>query len=177
LNPNIRASIISGLLNPHVYLRFNPGAPDDHEAEPDLHLLPDISILFRRYLDSGKLINVWDWYQSFVAVCDTQRAERKKNLELARNQANSSKSKSPKKKKGKTNARDSSPTKGSGKGKEVDQECVPEEEEPDEETWSQETHARFIRTLHELDYLGFIRHTGRKKDCVMRTVWEGEWDE
>jgi origin recognition complex subunit 3 len=97
-------------------------------------------------------------------------------LELARNQTSSPKSKSPKKRKGRTNARDSSPTKGKGKGKEVDQERA-SEEEPDEETWSQETHARFIRALHELDYLGFIRHTGRKKDCVMRTVWEGEWDE
>jgi origin recognition complex subunit 3 len=31
-----------------------------------------------------------------------------------------------------------------------------------EEEWHMEVQARFIRALQELDYLGFIKHTGRK---------------
>jgi len=38
------------------------------------------------------------------------------------------------------------------------------------ENWRLEVQARFIRALHELDYVGFIKHTGRKRDHVLRTV-------
>ncbi|KAJ7102598.1 origin recognition complex subunit 3 N-terminus-domain-containing protein [Mycena belliarum] len=47
----------------------------------------------------------------------------------------------------------------------------------DEERWKLAVQARFVRALHELDYLGFIKHTsrgggggGRKGEYVLRTV-------
>lgn len=58
--------------------------------------------------------------------------------------------------------------KGKGKGKKVEQ-------EEDNEKWKLSVQARFMRALHELDYLGFIKHTsrgggGRKGEYVLRTV-------
>jgi origin recognition complex subunit 3 len=50
--------------------------------------------------------------------------------------------------------------------------------EEEGEEWKLEVQARFIRALHELDYLGFVKHTGRKRDHVLRTVFEvGDDDE
>ncbi|KAJ7139393.1 origin recognition complex subunit 3 N-terminus-domain-containing protein [Mycena epipterygia] len=59
------------------------------------------------------------------------------------------------------------PTKGKEKGKKV--------EPKDDEKWNLGVQARFMRSLHELDYLGFIKHTsrgggGRKGEYVLRTV-------
>jgi origin recognition complex subunit 3 len=51
-----------------------------------------------------------------------------------------------------------------GKGK--------EKEDEEGEEWKLEVQARFIRALHELDYLEFAKHTGRKRDHVMRTLFE-----
>lgn len=39
--------------------------------------MPDVSILFNRYLDSGKKVNVYDWFESFQSVLETQRKEMK----------------------------------------------------------------------------------------------------
>jgi origin recognition complex subunit 3 len=42
----------------------------------------------------------------------------------------------------------------------------------DDEMWNTELHARFMHSLHELDWLGFIKHTKRKMDHVAKTVFE-----
>lgn len=46
-------------------------------------------------------------------------------------------------------------------------EDYPEESEDDLEKWKMEVQARFIRALHELDYIDLIKHTSRKADHVM----------
>ncbi|KAJ7126547.1 origin recognition complex subunit 3 N-terminus-domain-containing protein [Mycena crocata] len=46
--------------------------------------------------------------------------------------------------------------KAKGKGKKVEQ-----GDSDDDEKWKLSVQARFIRSLHELDYLGFIKHTSR----------------
>ncbi|KAF7353752.1 Origin recognition complex subunit 3-like [Mycena venus] len=61
--------------------------------------------------------------------------------------------------------------KGKGKGKKVEAEAEADEDE----RWKLGVQARFMRALHELDYLGFIKHTsrgggGRKGEYVLRTV-------
>ena len=115
--------------------------PRGKEREPPaLWEHPDTGILFRRYLDSGKMINVYDWFESFAVVLEDQRRQKK----------------------GPT-----SPRKGKGKERQID---VGEEE--DDEKGKMEMQARFIRALHELDYLGFLKHTGRKADHVIKTVLE-----
>ncbi|KAF7965177.1 hypothetical protein HWV62_45264 [Athelia sp. TMB] len=162
INPSVRASIISGLLHPFEYIDI---ADADHTAarkeQPELWELPDTSILFRRYLDSGKMINVYDWYESFGQVLETQQEQTRRP-----------KVKTPKKR------QSASPRKPRGKGKQRQLEDLDEEEgdeqgdEEAEEKWKVEVQARFMRALHELDYLGFIKHTGRKADHVLRTVFD-----
>lgn len=139
---------MSSLLRPQEF--SEPENQENEEfAEPQLWELPDTSILFRRYLDSGKMINVYDWFESFQLVLETQR----KHLEKKR----VDKQGSPKRL-------------GKGKAKQVQQEA--EEDGEDDEKWKIEVQARFMRALQELDYLGFIKHTGRKADHVMRTVYD-----
>ena len=45
-------------------------------------------------------------------------------------------------------------------------------DEEEEEQWKVEVQARFMRALHELDFMGFVRHTGRKPDHVIRTIYD-----
>jgi len=111
-------------------------------ADRALWELPDTSILFQRYLDSGKMINVYDWFESFQLALETQRQHLKEKR-----------------------INKSSPRKGKGK------KCQ-EFDEEDEEKWKIQVQARFVRALHELDYTGFIKHTGRKADHVLRTVFD-----
>ena len=76
------------------------------------------------------MINVFDWYQSFAAVLETQRD---RVLEIEDQLAG---------------------------------------EEVEDERWGMEVQARFIRGVHELDFMGFLKHTGRKPDHVTRTVFD-----
>ncbi|CAA7266184.1 unnamed protein product [Cyclocybe aegerita] len=153
INPSIRASIIAGLLRPHEFLEdLEIRVVRQRPIPKALWELPDTSILFKRYLDSGKMVNVYDWYEAFKSVLDTQRTQL---LEAA---AMSSGTPS------------SSPRKRGRKPK--NQQPLLDTTEVEEEKWGIETQARFIRALHELDYLGFIKHTGRKADHVLRTVFD-----
>ena len=110
--------------------------------------LPDTCILFKRYLDSGKMINVFDWFESFKSALETQKTHQ-----IAMSTVSAPSGSSPRK-----------------KGRK--QKKVAVMTEGDEEEWKIEVQARFIRSLHELDYLGFIKHTGRKADHVLRTVFD-----
>jgi origin recognition complex subunit 3 len=166
INPSIRASIISGLLHPLDYV--NPDESKKHPAE--MWELPDTSILFHRYLDSGKMINVYDWFESFAVVLESQKRHLKK---LSKSNGSDGGSKAPTPRNGKGKG------KGKGKQRQVDEDMDVDEDGDgedeygeDEEKWKMEVQARFIRSLHELDYLGFIKHTGRKADHVLRTVFD-----
>jgi origin recognition complex subunit 3 len=104
------------------------------------------------------MINVYDWFESFQTILETQRMELR-----TRND-----------KKRKT-TRTPSPRKRGNKMKEQpQQQQQPEETEETLERWKVEVNARFIRALHELDYLGFIKHTKRKgkADHVLRTLFD-----
>ena len=80
------------------------------------------------------MINVYDWYESFSQVIESQRSH------LA-------------------------PADGGEDGGHG-------EEEEDEEGWRMHVQARFVRALHTLDFVGFVKHTGRKAEHVMRTVYD-----
>ncbi|KAG2040662.1 origin recognition complex subunit 3 N-terminus-domain-containing protein [Suillus americanus] len=149
INPSPRASVLAGLIHPQDYM--SPGQRSGDDEDDDL---PDISILFKGYLESAKMINVYDWFESFVGFLEA----RKRRV-------------------GKTHIPDGvngtsrTPSRKKGKQKQVEVEDVDEGAGEDEE-WLMEVQARFIRALQELDYLGFIKHTGRKVDHVMRTVFD-----
>lgn len=39
------------------------------------HMDPDTCILFRRYTEAGKVINLYDWFESFVVSVEGERGE------------------------------------------------------------------------------------------------------
>ena len=96
------------------------------------------------------MINVYDWFESFKTVLETQVKKVKSGRGTP---------KKKKKGKGKQRAVESEPGEGEG-------------EEEEEEKWKLEVQARFMRAMHELDYLGFVKHTGRKADHVLRLVFD-----
>lgn len=149
INPSPRASILAGLIHPQDYVSGEQRNGDDEDDD-----LPDISILFKGYLESAKMINVYDWFQSFVVFLEG-RKRRVENTRIPDGADGTSRTPSRK-----------------GKQKQVEDEVVDEDAGEDEEEWLVEVQARFIRALQELDYLGFIKHTGRKVDHVMRTVFD-----
>lgn len=123
------------------------GIQANERADDGLALweLPDTSILFRRYMEAGRLVNVYDLYESFAVVLETQKEKH---------------------------AIPATPRK-QGKGKRrVIEENEESQEDAAEEAWMTEVHARFTRALHELDYMGFVKHTGRKADHIFRTVYD-----
>jgi len=148
LSPSVKASVLAALLRPYSFTGRQQ-APRDL----DLADLPDSTILFKRYLDSGRLINAYDWFESFKSVLDVQRERQR----VAQGKG-----------KGKAKAR---ATKGAKRKRDALSESEPEAEEDDEE-WKVQVQTRFMRALHELDQLGFIVHTGRKEEHVQRTVFD-----
>ncbi|KAI6022101.1 origin recognition complex subunit 3 N-terminus-domain-containing protein [Pisolithus marmoratus] len=182
LNPSIRASILAGLLYPQEFSTsvaangrsvHNNTEGDGEDEDDSLLHMPDTTILFRRYLESGKMINVYDWFESFSVVLEAQKRhyQRAQSRNLPEHNGRPPTPRTPR-----TPSRHSRGGKGRQR-KEKDSDDPPEqqaEEETEEETenWRLEVQARFIRALHELDYIGFIRHTGRRADHVMRTVFD-----
>ncbi len=104
------------------------------------------------------MINIYDWFESFKTVLEAQR------LHLMETPAAGATTSSSPRKRGRSK---------STKGKQKKATMTEEEEE----RWKVEIQARFIRALHELDYLGFIKHTVRKADHVVRTVFEVDEDD
>jgi len=116
--------------------------------------VPDTSILFRGYLEAGKMINVFDWYQSFAAVLETRR-------QMGFGTEDQKQAGDP----------PSDPAPGRGQS-DHDGVTQGDGEEDEDERWGMEVQARFIRGVHELDFMGFLKHTGRKPDHVARTVFD-----
>jgi origin recognition complex subunit 3 len=84
------------------------------------------------------MINVYDWYESFSQVIESQRSH------LA-------------------------PADGHASGAAESGSHVDAEED---EEWRMHVQARFIRALHTLDFVGLVKHTGRKAEHIMRTVYD-----
>ena len=141
------------------------------------------------------MINVYDWFESFQTILETQRMEslsrtrstndddddnnnNKRPKKRTRTRTPSPRKRGNKMKQGQTPAeteegleRTPSPRK---RGNKMKQQQAEAETEESLERWKVEVNARFIRALHELDYLGFIKHTNRKgrADHVLRTLFD-----
>ena len=95
------------------------------------------------------MINVYDWYESFSLVLENQTRHQRKAHSDPENKSEA----------------------GGEKGGVLEQDGLAGDED-DDEAWKMHVQARFMRALHELDYAGLIKHTGRKADHIMRTVFE-----
>jgi origin recognition complex subunit 3 len=120
---------------------------------------PDICILFGRYANAGRTINVYDWFESFMQGVEAARLRARKV------------------------DKPSAKSTGKGKGKARKSAVVVEEEgegrgdgDGEEEGWRREVYGRFMWAVHEMDMLGLLRWTGRgtgKKgaECAGKVVW------
>ena len=150
LNPNPHLSIVTSLLEPHEYL----GWDRDTASRTSLTSLPDVAILFRRYVESGKMINIYDWYESFsMALEDLGSQEEDENdIEI---------DDTPSKRK----------TRGSGAAS-LGTRQVANRANHDAIGQKRDVQARFMRSMHELAFVGFLKHTGRKADHVLKTIFD-----
>ncbi|KAL6306948.1 origin recognition complex subunit 3 N-terminus-domain-containing protein [Sparassis latifolia] len=179
INPAPRATIISALLHPyafadaHAELFRTPNSLqgdvleetitiDGEGATRALWELADTSILFHRCAEAGRMVNVYDWFQAFAVVLEEQRRQLWRMHRRAEDR--------PRNEKGKDKER-AAEMEIDGGGEE-DDEGEDDDQGEDEEKWRVEVQARFIRALHELDYMGFVKPTGRKADHIVRTTFD-----
>ena len=157
-------AMITGLTSSRNNQDHRTALQDDLDEDEDIRTLwelPDTSILFRGYVEAGKMVNVYDWFQSFASVLDAQRYQQRMQ--------SSSMPHSPSKN-GINGGRAGRGLEDADADAEVEGEDCDEDEE--DEAWRAEVQARFMRALHELDYMGFIKHTGRKADHIIRTIYD-----
>lgn len=187
INPAPRLSTVSALMHPDEFVRAYsqlmdegpreeaPGvdvdvdlalanAEDEEGRAPALWQLPDASILFRRYADAGRMVNVFDWFQSFAVVLEGQRRHLRRRERDADPAANGKPGTNG------TGAR-AALRKADEEGTDEDEDDHSEDDDGSEE-WREEMQARFMRALHTLDHMGLVRHTGKKADHIIRTVYD-----
>lgn len=125
----------------------------EEDTENSLKIIdPDICVLFSRYMEAGKTINAYDWYESFAQGLEVSR--ERIPIPIAPVKAG----------------------KGKSKTKAVDASVDANTNVVEDELWRRETFARFMWSLHELDMLGVLRWSGRgsgKKgaECAGKVVW------
>ncbi|OBZ66967.1 Origin recognition complex subunit 3 [Grifola frondosa] len=169
VNPAPRVTVVSALLRPHDFMhaysqlkrRYTGAAEstdegDDDTPAPTLWMHPDTSILFRRYMEAGRMVNVYDWFESFAVVLEDQRRRQNGKGDKGKEKA----------------GQEDAEMDVDEDGEDVDEDAEAETDGEEAEHWKVEVQARFIRALHELDYMGFVKHTGRKADHVIRTVYD-----
>jgi origin recognition complex subunit 3 len=117
--------------------------------------MPDTCALFQRSLDAGRLLNIADWFGAFVSIMQHEDVVRTS-----------------------TQAELSQTSRGAGRSRRATSSVhvgsdIDAEGEVDEALEVQrEYQARFLQSIHELEFLGLIQATGRRKEHVMRTVFE-----
>ncbi|ORZ01077.1 origin recognition complex subunit 3 N-terminus-domain-containing protein [Syncephalastrum racemosum] len=114
-----RATIQTGLSQPWHYLSCECCAGDLHQQQ-GASIQPttqDSCILYKLYLECGRMINLYDWFVAFGCIIEREKRPKGRCLE------------------------------------------------------ENEVQARFVRSVAELQYMGFIRPTQRKTDHVLRLSW------
>lgn len=97
-------------------------------------------------MDSGRVINAYDWYEAFAVAMHGE--SRPAHVDEDGDE-------------GMEGVR----RKGKKRGKE-------EERDDGGEKRKKEVQARFLMCVHELEWMGFLKTTGRKKDHLLRTVFD-----
>ena len=115
--------------------------------------MPDISIVYHLMEERGKDINLYDWFQSFVMVVDTNT---KSHVSLTTSSKNAKKKK---KKRGKNHENEST-------------DALEQFSDNLQKSINDlDLQARFVAAVSDLQYLGCIRPHHRKSDHVTRLVF------
>ncbi|CAM0138700.1 unnamed protein product [Umbelopsis sp. WA50703] len=111
--PQPRASIQTALSQAQHYINCSCCKSNDPGSIE--HTEHDTCILYKLYLECGRMINLYDWFVAFGCVIEREKGNKKMD--------------------------------------------------------ENEVQARFIRSVAELQFLGFIKATQRKTDHVVRLTW------
>ena len=214
-NPAPRTAVITALMHPERYLGTNASpvpsnaispakgkhrASNKAESAQAQNMMPDTALLFKGYLESGRMVNVYDWYMAFKQGLEAQRRtlrktdpglvdRKRKGKDQRKRLGGKAQPETPTKPRGtgrrgrrgrgrvsrgsRFNGRPDVDPESDGHDDETGDESDDDEMNPEErERWEAEVQARFLRSVQELDLVGFIKHTGRKADHVQKTVFE-----
>lgn len=174
LDPAPRTNLLVALFDPSFFLgdlssQLNNGHSErqGQEQEHD-SLLPDTCRAYALYRDSGRLINLADWYDAFAQGLEGERGGRP-------TPGSTTAPSTPKKRKRhargaepdtEIEADDAAAALASASASGRDKSEAPSE---DQQAIIQ---ARFARALNELALLGFFRRTRRKVDHVLKSVFD-----
>lgn len=204
-------------------------------SEPEA-IIPDTCVAFQRYLESGRVVNVYDWFAAFSGTLkglETKSKKKGRALIQAHEKGSTGPDVGPKAKSGRGRERGRgrgrvrngahvppsssssrspspppSPTKSRGRGRgrargrprgrpngvgqrgrgAETQNAADDQGDPDTSESSSDddddesddarskreaqVQARFLRAVQELDFLGFVKHTGRRAEHVQKTVFD-----
>ncbi|KAF9351066.1 Origin recognition complex subunit 3 [Mortierella sp. AD094] len=161
--PQPRASIQTALGQPELYLNCDCCHPPSDangastsRAEMVLPTQHDVCILYKLYVECGRLINMYDWFTAFGMILE--RGVGTGGVDGGDGNGDEGANSSGRaKKRAKVQ-----PKKATKKKTESD-----EKEGLDQK----EVQARFISGVAELQFMGFIKPTNRKTDHVQRLTW------
>lgn len=78
--PSPRTALQNALRNPHSYLRCSCCKLSN--LDEIVSSLPDICIVYKLHLECGRLINLFDWFQSFCSIVQKNKQNRTKNVKI-----------------------------------------------------------------------------------------------
>lgn len=76
-----RAALHTGLHNPQTYLQCECCVIDN--ASQMTATLPDLSIVYKLHLESGHMINLFDWMQAFRSIVDSDAGSDDEDAEIS----------------------------------------------------------------------------------------------
>lgn len=127
----------------------------------------DVAVAYRLYKDTGKVINLADWWNAFDGSARDE--EKVENLEGEGEEDDEDVEMNGSRNKGK--GKEKMNAKRARSEEENGSEGEEEEEEEDEDAPLRRKQARFIRALGDLAHVGFLQPTSRKAEHVLKSVF------
>ncbi|KAI1321579.1 Origin recognition complex subunit 3 [Mortierella claussenii] len=159
--PQPRASIQTALGQPELYLNCECCHPPSGSsgttslAELVLPTQHDTCILYKLYVECGRMINMYDWFTAFGMILE-RGISQKQGADGEDDHAGE-----PQKKRARKSNKNSSQLQGRQVGK----------DDKENRLDQKQVQARFISGVAELQFMGFIKPTNRKTDHVQRLTW------
>ncbi|KAG8747080.1 hypothetical protein FRC10_002496 [Ceratobasidium sp. 414] len=154
VDPSPRSVLLAGLVRPGAYFHCECCDPEESHAPEGMAQMPDTCALFQRSLDAGRLLNIADWFGAFASIMQNEHVSRTTREPEPARKGSASRSR-----RATSSAHAESDADAEG---EVDEALEVQ----------REYQARFLQSVHELEFLGLIQATGRRKEHVLRSVFE-----
>ncbi|ORZ14878.1 origin recognition complex subunit 3 N-terminus-domain-containing protein [Lobosporangium transversale] len=158
--PQPRVSIQTALGQPELYLNCkccqvpSNTAAFISPAEMVLSTQHDTCILYKLYVECGRMINMYDWFTAFGMILERgTQSDNQQDRSMSNGDESNTLAHKRSKKRGKVSM--------AAKSKSLKEQNLDQKE----------VQARFISGVAELQFMGFIKPTNRKTDHVQRLTW------